>query len=150
VSDYVLKGAPIASVPNLVRILLARAVLELAEAGYSEPGGWLLLDYEESVFWLEDQSGAPVAVLTYDAVRQWNQAVVSLVYVVPGHRKKGCFRQLLDAARRQAGLHGLTSVALGIHHANTGMQRAVAKLFMEPTFQRFAIGAIAGKKEGGQ
>jgi GNAT superfamily N-acetyltransferase len=143
VSDFVLKGGGIASVPAEVRALLARGVAELVESGFSEPGGWLLLSYGQSIFWLEER-GKPIAVATYDESREWSAAILSLVYVLPDFRRRGCFRQLLEAARHQARLDKLSTVQLGTHHTNDAMQQACVAEGMVRTFVLFSIPAAGG------
>jgi GNAT superfamily N-acetyltransferase len=142
-SDFVLKAASIAQVPAEVRVLLARGVAELVEVGFSEPGGWLLLSYGQSVFWLEER-GKPIAVATYDEAREWSAAILSLVYVLPDFRRRGCFRQLLEAARHQARLDKLSTVQLGTHHTNEAMQQACRAMCMVRTFVRYSIPAAGG------
>lgn len=139
-SEFVLKKAPMGMVPQAVRSMLARAVAELVDSGYTESGGWLILNPSQTVLWLEE-AGTPVAVLTYEAVEEWKKGWVALAYTAPSHRRRGCFKELLNDARDLAWRGKLQGVELATHHRNEGMQAAVRRAGMQQTFVRFFIPA---------
>lgn len=139
--EAVLQHAPINSVPQAVRVLLLQGAAELAANGYTEQGSWMLLNPDQTVWWLEER-GAPVAVLTYEAIGSIRKAWLALVYVSPEHRRRGCFRRLLQAARERAHLERLDGVELGTHSKNEVMHFTCRELGMTPTFVRFAAPAL--------
>lgn len=144
-SKLVVKEALLRLAPAPIQELLVRALLELVQNGWTESGGWILLDPEHQVVWLEDED-KPVAVLTVETVESHRLLWLPLVYVVPAHRRKGLFLFLLQRVRFGARAKGMKAVQLGTHHTNQGMQRAATAACMQPTFLRYTIPALTDEE----
>lgn len=144
-SKLVVKESMLTAVPTPVRLLLVRALAEVLEKGWTDNGGWFLLEHGHRAVWLE-YDGAPVAVTTVEAVESHHMLWMPLVYVVPEHRRQGLFRLLLTQIRFGAKAKGLKAVQLGTHHTNEGMRGAATAAGMQPSFLRFTIPALTDEE----
>lgn len=144
-SKLVVKESMLTAAPMPVRLVLVRALAELLENGWTDNGGWFLLEHGQKAVWLEDD-GWPVAVVTVETNESHHMLWVPLVYVVPGWRRQGLFRDLLQRIRFGARAKGLKSVQLGTHHTNQGMQKAATAAGMQPTFLRYTIPALTDEE----
>lgn len=131
--------------PQSVRLLLAHALLELVEKGWSEPGGWFLLEHGHRAAWLEED-GVPLAVATLQTEEEYGTLWVPLIYVAPGRRRQGLFKYLMQRIRYGARNQRLASVQLGTHSGNAPMRAAVEAIGMRPTFVRYTVPAMTGEE----